>query len=94
MDNSGKAIKWWNSLKITEKVVLMNEFGLPRMVKSHEVSITVIETMYNTEQFRQAKEFFLDNYFTTISNEERELWFITSDWAKQAVEIMVKYKNN
>lgn len=52
--------------------------------------------LYSPEEYQQAKEFFLNNYFPSgnLPNEEKELWFNTTSWAKQAVDIMIKFKNN
>ena len=52
--------------------------------------------LYSPEEYQQAKEFFLNNYFPSgnVSNEEKELWFNTTSWAQEAVDIMIKFKNN
>ena len=38
-----------------------------------------------------AKEYLLEKYLPTTSPEERELWYKTTKWAPQVVEIMGNY---
>ena len=48
-NNRLEAMYWWNNLKLTERVLKMNEFGIEPYRSSDSLTGSEIEKLYNLE---------------------------------------------